>query len=385
MKYRLFSCVAVVGILIIAGGCQRPNEAAKAEPEEKRPIVLLEKVKRADLVETLVYPVDLEPETKVSINSLMSERIVKFAFDNGDSIKKGQIVAKVRADNATQALAQMRAELESLDAQIESQKREQARAEGLLDSELVARQHYDNVSSQVKVAEAKRKSVEAAISQTAINAGHAVIRAPISGVIANKRVNQGDLAAPGLPLCDIIVVDPISVVLKVPERELQHVRLDQHVTIALDAYPNRTFDGAVAKILPYLDPNTRTNEVEVRLPNPIEPATKRRWLKPGMFGRATIIAETHVGALVVPERALLMADDAPPGEMVAFVVVDGIARKRTVRIGIRQDDRVAIVKGLNENEQVVVRGQYGLKDGQPVKRFEDDASADKKPKEGAHP
>ncbi len=358
-------------LITILSGCDR--KAGKAAPKEegtRKPVVLVETVGRADLVETLVYPVDIKADIKVSINALLSERITKFPWNDGDRIKKGQIVAKVRADNAAQALAQMRAELESLDAQIDHQKSELVRAGQLREKKVITGQAYDQLESSVRVSEAKRKAVEAGISQTRITAGHAVIRAPISGVIANKRVNEGDLAAPQIPLCDIMTEDPVKVVLRLTERDAALVRMDQAVVIELDAYPNRTFSGRITKILPYLDPATRTNEAEVLLPNPILPPGQRRLLKPGMFGRAKIVAKESPNAVAVPERALLMTDKKSDNEMTAFVVdEDGLARKRTVRVGIRDGDRLEVLAGLKEKERLVVRGQYGLEDGQPVTLF----------------
>lgn len=373
--------VAMLSLLLgLPWGCtnQGTEESSVQEEGFKRPVVMVEPVRRTSLTERLVYPVDIEPDVKVSISSLMSERIVKFPWNNGDRIKKGQIVARVRADNAAQALAGMKAELESLDLQIQNQKSELKRAEGLLKQEVITKQSYDNLDAQVQVADAKRKSVQAAISQTAISAGHAVIRAPMSGIIANKRVNEGDLAAPGVPLCDIMTEDPVKVALKIPEREVALIRLEQPVKIAVDAYPGRFFRGTVAKIMPYMDPATRTNEVEVVLPNPPDEGSGQRPLKPGMFGRATIVTEERPDALAVPERALLMAEGAGPGEMIAFVVGKGdIAEKRTVKTGIRQGELIEVLGGLKEKEPVVVRGQHGLENGDPVKLFENGADEPK--------
>ena len=235
---------------------------------------------------------------------------------------------------------------------------------------MITTQAYDQLKSTVRVSEAKRKSVEAAISQTRITAGHAVIRAPITGVIADKRMNEGDIASPQIPLCDIMSEDPVKVVLRLTERDAAAVRMDQPVVIELDAYPNRTFSGRITRILPYMDPATRTNEVEVLLPNPPHPSNGQRQLKPGMFGRARIVAKESLGAVTVSERALLMGDARESNEMIAFVVdKEGIARKRKVRIGIRDGERVEVLSGLKEGERVVVRGQYGLEDGQPVTLF----------------
>jgi RND family efflux transporter MFP subunit len=374
----------IISITMTAVGCKKPTEnKAPASEGPKKPVVLVEKISRADLVQNLVYPVDVEAEVKVSINPLVSERILKFPWKNGDFIKKRQVVAKVRADNAAQALAQMQAELESLDAQIDNQKNELARADQLLEKKVITGQAYDQIKSSVRVSEAKRKSVEAAISQTRIAAGHAVIRAPISGIIANKRVNQGDLAAPQIPLCDIMTEDPVKVVLKLTERDVTYVSLDQAVVIELDAYPNRTFTGRISKILPYMDPATRTNEVEVLLPNPVHPTTNHRLLKPGMFGRARIVAKESQNTIAAPERALLIGDSTNPSEMIAFIVdEEGIARKRTVKTGIRDGELVEILSGLEEKERVVVRGQYGLKDGEPVTLFHRSPKTADKTKDG---
>jgi membrane fusion protein (multidrug efflux system) len=384
IPHHLVLAISLAFMCCLGSACaNRPGDKEAETREIRRPVVLVEPVRRRDLAETLAYPVDIEAEVKVSISALMSERIVRFPWENGDQIKKGQVVARIRADNAAQALAQMRAERDSLDAQIANQKSERRRAEELLDKEVITRQTYENLDAQVKVAEAKRRSVEAAISQTAISAGHAVIRAPISGIIANKRANQGDLAAPQIPLCDIMTEDPVKVVIKVPEREIAHVHLEQPVAVALDAFPGRTFGGRVAKILPYMDPTTRTNEVEVLLPNPVDPVSNQRVLKPGMFGRATIVARESRNALVVPERALLMGDGTGEGEMIAFVAdEEDTARKRSVKTGIRQGDLVAVQSGLKEGDMVVVRGQHGLTDGQPIKRF-DEEGAEKEDKGSA--
>ena len=367
-----------VAFCVLSTGCKQPQADAAPEPELKRPVVLTEPVRRADLTETLVYPVDLEPETEVSVNALMSERIVKFPWNNGDRIKKGEVVAKIRADNASQVLVQMRAEIESLDAQIDSQKRELSRSEKLLAQKVITQQSFDQLQSSLLVSDAKRKSLQAGLSQSAINAGHATIKAPIGGIIANKRVNEGDLAAPQLPLCTIMTEDPVKVVLKLTEKDAALVHPNQPVRIELDAYPGRRFEGNISKILPYLDPATRTNEVTILLDNPAD-TDGARVLKPGMFGRAFITAEESKNTLAVPEKALVVFESADKQETTAFVVdKDEIAHKRIVRTGIREGDRIEILEGLKEGDQVVVRGQYGLSDGRPVTLFDPQAAGGEK-------
>lgn len=365
-------------VLCIA--CKTQTDANKTDSDAlKKPVVSVSKVVRTDLKETLIYPVDLQAEYTVTINALLSERIVKFPWQDGDWIEKGQIVAKIRADNASQALLQVRAELESIDAQIQNQKSELSRADRLLAEKVITSQTHEQLASTVQVSEAKRKSLEAVLSQSAISAGHAVIRSPISGIIANKHVNEGDLATPQFPLCDIMTIDPMKVVLKLTEKDAAAVQLHQPVIIELDAYPNRTFVGAISKILPYIDPATRTNKAEILLPNPPDPTTGGRLLKSGMFGRAKIIAKESLQTLAIPEKALLIDDKLKEHGLVAFVINnENTAERRSVRVGIREGDTVEVLDGLKEGELLVIRGQYGLEDGRLVTIFNRQSSQEKK-------
>ncbi len=371
----IFFLLSIATVTVV--GCdKKTNAEASNQPTEKKTVVSVQAIGRADLTETLVYPVDLQPETTVSINALLSERIVKFPWQDGDRIEKGQVVAKIRADNASQATLQIRAEIESLDAQIDSQKKELARADQLLASKVITQQSQEQLSAGLQVSEAKRKSLEAALSQSAIRAGYATLRAPISGIVANKRASEGDLAVPQIPLCEIMTVDPLKVVLKLTEKDAASVHVKQPVRVKLDAYPGRVFEGSVSKILPYIDPVTRTDDTEVLLPNPIDPATSSRLLKAGMYGRAEIVSKESRQTLAVPEKALMIDDGGEADAMVAFVVdKDNIARRRSVRIGIREGDRVEVLEGLKEGERLVVRGQYGLEDGRPVTIFEKEGAA----------
>jgi RND family efflux transporter MFP subunit len=154
------------------------------------------------------------------------------------------------------------------------------------------------------------------------------------------------------------------------------VHMGQEVHLVLDAYPGRIFSGRITSILPYLDPATRTNAVEVTLANPAD-GTGERMLKPGMFGKAEIVVARHENAVVAPGVALLMddllLDSRKPGQILrrAFAVgEDGKASERVVEIGIRQGSAYEILSGLEEGEKLVVRGQHGLVDGQAVRVVE---------------
>ena len=130
----------------------------------------------------------------------------------------------------------------------------------------------------------------------------------------------------------------------------------------------------VARLERYFD---GTNRVEVVVDNPKDEKTGERPLKPGMYCRAELVVERRPNVLVAPERALLLdnqiLDRQKPDEVLrkAFVVGDdGTAQKRIVKLGARKGSTWQVLEGLKEGEQLIVRGQHGLKDGQPVQIVE---------------
>jgi RND family efflux transporter MFP subunit len=220
---------------------------------------------------------------------------------------------------------------------------------------------------------AQKKALTAGKGQVADTKSKGSIKAPISGVIADKSVEAGDMASPVMPLCRILGVSKLLAILDLAEQDVPRVHVGQEVILQMDAWPDSTFKGVVARILPYLDASTRTNAVEVLVDNPIDPATQKRFLKPGMYGTAQLVVEKRIGVVVVPGYGLLMdtelLDQQQGSELIrkAFVVdKSSVAHERIVKLGIRQGTLWEIVSGLEAGDLLVIRGQHGLVDGQKV-------------------
>jgi membrane fusion protein (multidrug efflux system) len=352
-------------------GCGDKN-AVEIAAELPRP-VLVEEVGSADLVTLLRYGAELRPSTEVRLYSTVMDRILTFPWNDGDEIPKGDVVALVRKEGLDRGLDQVAAELNSLDIQIRNLASELERARDLLAKGVVTQQAFDQVRTSYDSTVARRKALVASRGQIAATAQNAVVKAPFTGVLAGKTLEVGDIASPQVPLGRLLVVDPLKVELRLIEADVSRVRPDQEVTLRLDTWPGRTFVGRVKRILPYLDPATRTNTVEIEVANPTDPETGLRPLKPGMYGRTELVVERRDTALVVPEEALLLDSrllrDAPPGVQIrkVFVVDDtDTAIQRVVHLGIRNGSMVEILDGLEAGERLVIRGQHGLKDGGKV-------------------
>jgi len=356
--------------LASCSGSASAKDSAQATTSSK--LVQVQAVSRTDLKEVLVYVADLKPAVEIKIYSSIPDRILYFPWKDGDEIKTGQRIALIRSEGMGKGLEGLAAQLESLDVQIKSQEDDVRRSELLLKSGALNQQTYDKQVFGLQATRAQRKALEANRGQLAISAANASINAPIDGVIANKMLETGDMAVPQYPLCRILAVETLKANLALIEEDVSKVRVGQKVALRLDAYPDRVFAGAVSGVMPYLDAQTRTNNVEVTIANPPDADSGKRPLKPGMYGRAELVVAERANALVAPETALLLdnkvLEEQKPGETLrkVFVVKGDSAERRLVKIGARKGSLLEILDGLKEGERIVVRGQHELRGGEKI-------------------
>jgi len=372
------SLLLLLVVLIVAlesTGCNKGGDAAGNETHAKP--VRVEKIGRGNIADVLSYPATLRAYNEVRVFSTIPDRILEFPWEDGDEIKRGDRVALIMKAGMDQGLANMSAQVEGLDAQIANLESELERTKGLLSAGAVAQTAYDRLDTQLKSLRAQRKAMLAARGQLAVQAGNAYVTAPISGVIANKALEKGDMAAPQIPLCRILGIDQLKVDIRLVEADVPRVFPAQVVKLHFDAFPDETFEGKVTSILPYLDPATRTNTVEVTLDNPKDAKTGHRRLKPGMFGRAELVVAMRDNVVVVPEPALLLDNEIlakqKPGERLRKAMIvdaDNIARTREVRCGARKGSMYEVLDGLKEGDRIIVRGQHALQDGTRVEIME---------------
>lgn len=186
------------------------------------------------------------------------------------------------------------------------------------------------------------------------------VSSPIDGVVGKVFLDKGEnILAQSTAVA--LVVDSAEAVVEIgiPEQDIPYISKGCPATLKLDSYPGEMFNGEVSKVSEVLDSASRTLDIEIALANP------DNRLKSGMFARIDILTGKRQGALALPQDALSKEDSS----YYAYVVEDGKARKVKVEIGI-SNDKVEILKGLEENQKVIVFGQQGLRDGATVKVLE---------------
>jgi membrane fusion protein (multidrug efflux system) len=276
--------------------------------------------------------------------------------DVGVAVKEGEVIAVINHDIYLAQLAECQAALEAGKVALADAEREKKRMVALYEGGSATEQNKDKAVTAADLAAAQLKQAQAALDMAKVTLDKATIKSPINGVVAQKYVDQGNMAGPSTPLVRIVQIDTLKVTGGVSERYLpQLVSGKTPVNIKTDAYPQDEFEGMVYKVGVAVDPVTRTGEVEIRVPN------QDRRLNPGMFARMTIVL-SQKECVVVPDSALIREYD---NEYV-FVVDGGKALRRRLKLGLSQGQYHEVLDGLSAGDMVITHGQTLLKDGQMV-------------------
>ncbi len=219
-----------------------------------------------------------------------------------------------------------------------------------------ARQNYGGVESAAASRDASLAQV--ALAEKAL--ADTVIRAPISGYVSERPIAVGEYVGSSAKIATILRAHPIKLALQVPEGDAGGLHAGMPVTAQVGAFPGRDFEGKISAVNPAVDPNSRALTIEAKFPNP------KLELKPGMFATAHVLLPGSEQAVLVPRGAVLSDPNTDSAQ--AFVIEDGKARVRVVRLGDPQDGMVRILSGVSAGETVAVSNLQQLYDGVAVQR-----------------
>jgi RND family efflux transporter MFP subunit len=220
----------------------------------------------------------------------------------------------------------------------------------------VAEAQLESDRSAVRVAESDVRRREADLALARKKLADGTLRAPIAGAVARRHLNPGQYVPENTPVYTIVRGDPLKFSGAVAEHAALDVRPGQAVRIRVEPVPGRDFAGRVTRVSPAVDVTSRTVLVEAEIPN------GEALLKPGLFARGLVVVRKDAGVPFLPESAVSYF----AGITKVFVVADGVARERAVRLGVRQDGLVEVVEGVEAGERVATSGLGQLQDGAPV-------------------
>ncbi len=346
----LFSAVILRGLS--TDSHSKGTAAAKPVPVEITPVV------RSPLAESITAVGTVNALHDVVVSSETGGRITGAAFNVGDVVHKGQTLVQV--DNELQAIAveQARAQTHAAQTSLSKAQKDFERGESLYATRDISDSELEAYRLGYRSAEAQYRSAVAALKQAERAYADTWIKAPISGVIASKRVEIGEMVTPGKEVANLVDLSSLKVRLSIPEQDITKLRQHQGASLTVDSAPGKTFQGTVFSVGSKTEsPMGHTYPVEVMVKNSADLI-----LKAGMFARVDIRTRSADDALIVSKESIVNEDTQP-----AVFVADGtIARLRAITTGIRAGDSVQVLEGLHEGELVISFGQKALKDGTPV-------------------
>jgi membrane fusion protein, multidrug efflux system len=277
----------------------------------------------------------------VEITSKVSNTVTAVRFVDGQRVQKGQLLVELDS-------AQARADLAAAEAASAESASQVKRSRELIASRVISESQFEQLEATMKANDARVAAARSHVNDTAI-------RAPFAGRVGLRRVSVGSLVNSGMTITTLDDLSIIKVDFSVPENFLAGLREGLEVSATAAAFPGRNFVGKVTGVDSRIDAVTRSVTVRAAVPN------GDLALKPGMFLNVTLARDEHQ-ALMVPEAALVPEQS----RQFLFVIEDGRATRREVRIGGRQPGRVEIVSGLAVGDQVIVEGTQKVREGGEV-------------------
>ena len=349
MKYS--RCVHMVTIALVAlAACEKADSAAEGGPgggpagaggPPAMPVDVA--VAKSDtVVDAISATGQIESVQAIELRPDVEGRITAILIDEGRLVGRGTPMFKI--DDA-----ELRAQIARLQADRDLAGQALTRTKQLLEQNA-------STTSELERAEATARGSQAQLDLLNLRLSRSTVRAPFSGVVGRRMVSLGDYVTNATRLATLQTFNPQRAVFQVPERYAERLELKQRVQFHVASLPGREFTGIVDFVDPVIQLPARTITVKAAVANP------KRELQAGMFIEARLATAVRPAAVVIPEDAIL----ALQGSTVVWVVTDGKAVRREVKLGVRTPGFVEVTDGVTAGEQVVVGGAERLGPGAPV-------------------
>lgn len=355
MRIPLKIIVLIAALLILAAGigCKNKdtrdmmNITASGAGDTAVPVKVVPAAK-GEISSYIETTTTLEAEKNVDIVSQTTGLVTGLLVEEGDSVRKGQVLLKIDDREA-------KATYNSSLATFEERKRQWDRAQETFEKRIVSKELYEQARYNYAKADSDLQSARLRLEYT-------TVRAPFGGIITERAVHSGSMLSINQRLFKIVDIDPLLAKIHLPERELSKVRNGQPATLNLEAYPEKEFKAFIKMINPVVDPASGTFKVTLEMSGGSD------LLRPGLFASVFLVTQTRNDTLLIPKQALLLESEHDT----VFIVDGKFAYTREVSIGFRDDKHIEILEGIEESQYIVVVGQDGINSGTEVKMFDMD-------------
>lgn len=380
-----------------------PSCGRKPRTSQSAPIlqgVKVETIKTSPVEDYYEAVGTVRPRNSSVIAARIMGNVVKLYVREGDRVRAGQTLIELENREAGTQIAKARAGVhESTDALDEVDKNIRAaesaqqaananeklanttfsRYRTLFERKSLSPQEFDEVRTKLDIAKAESERADrllqamkakraqmlaridqanAEVSGARIYASYSRLVSPINGIVVSKQADIGTMATPGAPLITIENDSSYQLEVAVEESQLSNIHLHDQARVQIEAIGEKDLTGSVVEIVPAADPNSRSYNVKLALPN-----TAGSQLRSGLYGKASFISGQRQ-ALAIPQKAIMER-----GQLTSVFVVDesGVTRLRLVKTGKSFGEKVEVLSGLTDGDEIVVDGLSSVQDGSRVR------------------
>ena len=404
--------LAALGVFVASCGGSKANvrsDNASASPTAAAVDVTTAPAIQRQLPRYFEATGSLAADAQTDVAPQTSGKVVAVGVDLGTFVRRGQMLAKlddadskIRVEQAVAVLDQTKAAVAQAEAKIglkpgqkfdpeqvadvasarfayQLAEKNLQRAEKLIEAGDVSRSYYDQQRTQrdqlkaqyesalatarqnyaaVQVARTNVAAAQSAVSLARSSLSYSVITSPIDGYVAERQVDVGEYVTTASKVATVVRVNPLRMRIEVPEQAIANIQAGQSVSLVTSAWPDRSFNGKIARISPNVSSNSRTLVVEAEVEN------SAGTLKPGQFATVRILQSKASPAVLIPARAVRTES----GVSRVFVIKNGHAEQRLVQLGQTEGDLIEIKQGIAVDEQVATSNVEQLSDGAAVRQ-----------------
>ena len=331
--------------IALAAGCSRSESSAKQENNQnqnKAVKVSVLRVEPAPMKDVLVLPGETEAWQDVRVAADVAGRVEWIGPKEGQTVKEGDLIAKID-------VAALKAACDRAEAALKLAEDLCDRRSKLFERNIINQEELDKSQTERALARANFRQMQ-------IEYERGFLKAPLTGMVNQLFVDEGEFVDKGKPFVDLVNVDKIKINVNVPELDVRYLKVGQKTMVRVDAFPGRELFGVIDFVAYKADPATKTFHVKVIVDNPGHD------IRPGMIARVAFLRRVIPDALAAPIFSIVDKG----GERILFVEKDGVVQARTISIGAIEGDKVQITKGVQPGDNLIVTGQTEVEEGMKV-------------------
>jgi RND family efflux transporter MFP subunit len=350
--------IALLLVPVLALSFCAKKKGNEADLQRKPLLVKAELPQKGTLAKYFDYKGTVSAWKTANIAPETSGRVGRILKKQGDRVALGELLATLDMTALDLQQKQARAAFAVAEAAYKNAKLNAERMKKLFDSQAVSQMQYENTQLAFDAADTQLKSARATLDLVNYNVSQSNMRAPFAGIIAAKNMEEGDMINPmmgmGQSILTLMDLSRLKIAVDVPAEEIARIRVGQKCLVRISSLPGEVFAGAVYSKNLAADPLSKTFKVEVGIDNP------QLKIMSGVYADISIEYLRKENIYTLPLSSLLA------GDREVMVNENGVARKRAVAVGVRDEERFEVLSGVGPNDEVLTEGNYDLKDGTAV-------------------